>query len=795
MQHSEELLAIWRAKITSREALREAVERSEALGLDFDRVTAGSYISFDAHSGVPGFGLDRWALWPTSRDMVREHLGIYESPTSVLLWLREHGYLYQFPHISREDTTKVAYSADTQGATNDVKVRTTIGKLLRKLLPELSDDQVAQLSAMHTADLDPTFNVATSVEDIERIYTNMEGDSGCMRYRRDRFGHDEYHPSAVYSSPGLGVAYMGTLDSPTSRCVIYQNPDNPDDKRFVRIYGSPVLANKLKRAGYRQAGLAGVRLTRLRDPGLPSNRIVMPYIDPPGGRGSGIEDSSAQSFVAFKGEDFVTLVSPGQVERLQQLGYTCMSATSTEGHLRPSENTSRAKLQDTDLLTGEPIDVLTARAVRSIAIEKDGVFTVGVTADTDSTDHWGGLHVYEEDTGRMVYVLVSDQVYEAWAFKHNMSYAATPETVRYLGYRPLDPARYGPKMYATEDDSVEISPGVFLRRDDAMVVYNADGCITYADASREEELRGQGYVPTPNRGGVRVLSHPDNPKLKTLVSGRRAILGYHDVVETWDGQYCMRDSAFSASIFGAAYWFTEHGIDLPASFWERRAANNSMDWPYNDTHVLSMLRKPVKFDGVSSYVPSLRKSSDGRVCVNLAGIYDISSVTHSRENLLAAAEWIIANPGALASEVGSVAPYVEAWAKCALSLVKAVTEAREAARVAELVDQEDEDSPAPAVSTLSEIDALLGEAITEPKTAATTSAAPAPGVPLTMENVENALLRVFVDEAQNIDSTAYQTLQALQEASPTGRMSYSPVHWTFQVARPDDSVVAMTNAT
>lgn len=789
MQHSEELLAIWRAKITSRADLERAVRESYRFDLPFDGITAGSYIDRDGIAGVRGLNLGRWELWTTSRDMVREHLGIYEPPTSVLTWLRGLGFMYQFPHISREDITKVAYSADTQGAQNDVKVRTTIGKLLRKLLPELNDDQVAQLSALHTSDLDPTFNIATDISEIELIYNNMQGDSGCMRYPRQRFHHTDYHPSAVYSSPGVGVAYLGTPESPTARCVVYTNPDNPEDKRFVRLYGNPVLASKLKRAGYRQAGLAGVRLKRFVDSGYGSSYLVMPYIDPPGGRGSGQTDCVGQNVVAFEGDDFVTVVSPEQTSRLQGFGVAVMSATSTEGHIVLCENRG-CTVNTPDLLTGDAINLLGTGDVRRIVIEKDGDLAFGWTADMNTTDEWGGAHVVHPETNRVEYVLASDATLSAWCFPFNSSYLATPKTARYLGYYQLDPKRYGPRKFDTENEVVEVGDGVYVRRGDSMMVYNADGTRDYLPLDEEDRLRRENYVPTPNRNGMKVFAHPDCPSLVTLVSGRRAIRGVHDIVQLWDGRWCMRESTSVASIFGVTYYFLERDFDLPAEFWEKRAQTNTNDWPLSESMQLGMMRKPVKFDGYNSYVPTITKydASGNNWAINLAGVYDISSTVHTHKNLIDSAEWIVAHQDETHQKV-SPSDQVIAWAKCVLSLNRAVEAARAAKAAAEAVDQEDDDAPVemhPDDALLAALDARLDKAPVNTQVFASASlfdqaaferakAAFSAGAPVTEASIREAMAQVWTDEATNFDPLTYLNTQIV-------------------VTRPDDNGVIFTNS-
>jgi hypothetical protein len=72
-----------------------------------------------------------------------------------------------------------------------------------------------------------------------------------MRYDMSHFGHQTYHPAAIYGSPNFSVAvHRDTKGTVKSRSVVGQ-PEDADDKRYVRIYGDAALQRKLERHGYK----------------------------------------------------------------------------------------------------------------------------------------------------------------------------------------------------------------------------------------------------------------------------------------------------------------------------------------------------------------------------------------------------------------------------------------------------------------------------------------------------------------------------------------------------------------
>jgi hypothetical protein len=125
--------------------------------------------------------------WWHEREMMRMKHGIYK--TSVLtealnaVWAGQHAV-----HVSREDPTQLAYTASVEDGERDKQLRVSPGRFVRKYFPLLSDKQIQLLEEAHKTDLDTSYLVARTEDAIAEVYTNMSGDTGCMRRSGSSFG-------------------------------------------------------------------------------------------------------------------------------------------------------------------------------------------------------------------------------------------------------------------------------------------------------------------------------------------------------------------------------------------------------------------------------------------------------------------------------------------------------------------------------------------------------------------------------------------------------------------------------
>jgi hypothetical protein len=516
--------------------------------------------------------------WWLKREAYRQALGIYPERTEVLGNLVASFHLEQFCiHISKDDPAMVAYTASADDGQRDKQVRLSFGKLMRKLLLLVTDTHLQALEASHRSELDPTFLVARTQEEIARVYTQMAGDSGCMRYTGDHFGlTGDAHPSWAYSYAGLGVAYTEVNGVIKSRSVIYDNPDDPADKRYVRLYGDRALKRKLERAGYRCDNLQGARLKaiRLRDVHRDRDRwterqYLVPYLDGAGGD-QGQYDGSYGYIV--QGEDCIRLANKKQATRLAGLGYAAPRLKSTDPfHNVPTVDP--AKLNFTCWLTKAECNGL---EVESIQILVDGHLHLANKACI-------GEGTFVQDFIAITFVGGSQQyVYgkgkkEDGCFYETYNYGEwvvdTPDNRRAMGMVLLSEAHgYGANAWEYRHNCVEATPGsgVWVKEGDTMVVFDEHGNETRVLLAAYEELRkSKDYKALAPKGAIKALSHISNPRMVVTVGNRRCIKDWHDIVECCDGTWDYKVNVTSTRLLGKQVFYSSkrvpRSVDIRAS--------------------------------------------------------------------------------------------------------------------------------------------------------------------------------------------------------------------------------------
>lgn len=194
-------------------------------------------------------------------------------------------YQNHYAHISIEFPEMVAYTPTIEHGIQDRQIRVRPGKYLEEFYGSKNlmtrGEIQGYIEEMGAANQE--LQIARSPEDIVKIYSATDvGFSSCMQARNSpeyewqrmvRRDPNRYqHPVLVYGDSDLGVAYRGTLDNPKQRAVVW-----PDQKQYVRIYGSGTLETLLERASYESVdSLDGARIRKVRHP---NGGFYMPYVD------------------------------------------------------------------------------------------------------------------------------------------------------------------------------------------------------------------------------------------------------------------------------------------------------------------------------------------------------------------------------------------------------------------------------------------------------------------------------------------------------------------------------------
>lgn len=196
---------------------------------------------------------------------------------------------FHFVHVSPTDPSKIRFTPNQKAWEKDVTTETTIAKYLKKHFPELTDLQLRDIATIHKlACTDGGLEFFTKKEDLIRVY--RDGPGSCMTHGDEKYGGHE-HPLAVYAEmPGIRLAALRSAKSKdgdgkgySARCFVYENPDDPDDKRYIRVYGDTRLMTILQNRGYEAGNWSGAKLRKIpaldRDGHPIPDTWIAPYID------------------------------------------------------------------------------------------------------------------------------------------------------------------------------------------------------------------------------------------------------------------------------------------------------------------------------------------------------------------------------------------------------------------------------------------------------------------------------------------------------------------------------------
>lgn len=492
-------------------------------------------------------GSERW--WQT-RDRYRFITGVY-STTSIIDMINCSPMGQYAVHISKEDQSMVAYTPSTEDGMRDKQVRTTLGRFLRKYYLNLRDSEIQDLEQEHKAELSGVFEVATTGDEIAYVYQHMDGDSGCMRREPSYYGiGNGKHPSVAYAAPGIRVAYTKDAEGRIkSRSVIYDNPDDPHDKRYVRIYGAPVLAKLLRRAGYRPKDLIGARLAKVPyvdEAGHEhENTYVVPYLD--GAEGNQNSGTGRGTHVVDKGDGYLTVIDANMADSLMR-AHPDMCVVSGA-----KSTSARVSLQTM------PSPIWTCAIYGTQHDRTKGEFAVKAYIN-DAMVEVHEVSARAAGFTRMRYVNSTRNTTMVWfpastsSFSHmGYTYAELPSIRRALGYMLLDATYYPNGGWEVRQNIVVDHAGRNVSAKDVMDVLPESGSAVLYHKSERSALLKSGYIVMATNGSSRVvLGHKNRAGIVKAKNGRMIDTDYHagTYVKTWDGKYVHESAVGSWYAYG-----------------------------------------------------------------------------------------------------------------------------------------------------------------------------------------------------------------------------------------------------
>lgn len=180
-------------------------------------------------------------------------------------------------HVSKTDTSKIAYTKDDESGSADRQTLTTVGRYLTANHPDLGNELIKYINALHQQEYQPINVQFATGEKITDIYKacHDSGASSCMT-KPNHYYESSEHPTMVYSAGDLSLAYITDAnENIKARALVW-----PDKKIYARLYGDyESLRSGLQTLGYSSEGnLHGAKIKRINHETDP-NRLVLPYLD------------------------------------------------------------------------------------------------------------------------------------------------------------------------------------------------------------------------------------------------------------------------------------------------------------------------------------------------------------------------------------------------------------------------------------------------------------------------------------------------------------------------------------
>lgn len=437
--------------------------------------------------------------WWDKREAMRLALGVYE--TSDVLRKVNDEFPF-FAHISKEDKNMVAYTPDRQSGEADRQLRLSIGKLLARVYPCLSEDAIREKIETHNAEINPNVIFYSGVE-IAQCYLEEGGISSCMAADPDNAAKNwtiENIPALAYDAPGIKLAVIrGESGKMLARCLTVEING---EKRYIRAtYGSPVLKHWLEKNGYVCGNWNGVKFRTIKKNG----GYNMPYLDADGGQSS--TNGSTVGLI----DGVITGLDRKMRDLFRERGlYTGTPSTSGVGALGNLDST---EFKGVCALSGAGYNRLTDEVVNAWT---GGEFKPALrNAMPESWCKVSGGYADRSNTIELGYTnYVNDENELAKRGYHKLAETLYPED----------------RLYR---------PGDVLQKTDAGYVLDKDCVIYVSGGNRSRKHKSEitkKDVKLANQGSYKVYAAPGE-KFYVTASKAKVVPELHDVDKLWDGSY------------------------------------------------------------------------------------------------------------------------------------------------------------------------------------------------------------------------------------------------------------------
>jgi hypothetical protein len=258
--------------------------------------------------------------------------------------------------------------------------------------------------------------------------------------------------------------------------------------------------------------------------------------------------------------DLITVIDQEAAEQFASAGLEYAGARSTGGYVELTP----VRLSDktwTCALTGVTYSIFEKRP-REVMLD-DG--TTGKVTQEALSEYNLNYEIcrYDAERGETTRLRCSTAALTAHGVPGYATYYNDEATRQQYGIRLLSPTYYkdanGGPVY--HKGYVTLVNGEFIRAADVVRCYRNGTEFECHHVAEVAELRKQGFLNASPVDSVTTLVHKDNTALIVMPSGRRTILGVHDIRKDIFGKWVYESRAGLSSVLGSTIYY-EQGADL-----------------------------------------------------------------------------------------------------------------------------------------------------------------------------------------------------------------------------------------
>jgi hypothetical protein len=537
-------------------------------------------------------------LWWVVRERARfERNTVAYGSILQRLWNYERFNL-KAPKPNPKDPMKVDWFPDGRAAMAERPVTTSLAKFVASCAPVYSDEYIRDLDASYRASMSNEIELLAGIENLRKAY--LEGPSSCMskmwHIAESEHGKlfDGNHPVDAYDTPGIFVAVgrdgSGRINA---RCMVYVNPNDPADKRMIRVYGDKSLEGRLIRNGFKyRAFNDGVVLKAIRLPKVKTNTgyeaYCAPYLDGLAGAHSSVD--AGKYMVKFIGEDVLRIFNAREFNRAQPYMGDKFPGWANTGNADGHMTLRPVKPEDfvmTCAVTGAKFDVA-KDDVKTLPVYMDGEVRMATYVEDGEGAVFATFpstaFLYTEGNASPKAVRVKPDV-ERFSGRYGMT-IDTPLARKREGWFKLDPELYPERIAEwvhmgrniTENAGHVVINGYAVARIDAMQCLDKPEDESYTQMSwvRKKDM---GKVTRVHRVKRDVpLYATDRVKIVKTVTGRLVVPGYHEVIETWNGRWAFNRNIVQFEMLGSTRYATKDEVGDARVLRSHRGSTPIVEW-------------------------------------------------------------------------------------------------------------------------------------------------------------------------------------------------------------------------